>query len=116
MKISVVVLSDPKQGDEALGRLLNALALAHEAHEKGDDVQIVFQGAGTRWPDELARLGHPAQALYDSLRTLVSGASRGCSLVFGATEGTLADHTLPNGVALGSLRRHLAEGRQTLLF
>src|SRR5581483_135537 len=44
MKTAVVILSDPKSGaDESLGRLLNALALAHESQAAGDEVEIVFK-------------------------------------------------------------------------
>ena len=123
MKLSVVVMSDPKQGEEALGRLFNALALVSEAQQQGDDVQLVFQGAGTRWPKELSQLGHPARALYDSVRTTVAGASTGCAMVFGATEGVraarvpeLGANVLPDGTQVNSLRSALAGGRQTLVF
>ena len=45
MKFAIVVMSDPKAGsEESLGRLFNALALAHEAREKGDEVALVFAG------------------------------------------------------------------------
>jgi hypothetical protein len=123
MKISIVVLSDPRAGEEALGRVFNALALAHEAQVRGDDVAIVFQGAGTRWPAELTRLEHPARALYDSVRPLVAGASRACATVFGAIDGVraagleeLADNAIAGTPGLASIRRSLAEGRTTLVF
>ncbi len=123
MKLSVVVMSDPKLGDEALGRLFNALALASEAQRAGDDVELVFQGAGTRWPRELSALGHPARALYDSVRTLVSGCSRSCAMVFGATDDVkaaklpeLGSNDLGGGMQVHSLRASLAEGRHTLVF
>src|SRR5688572_13620354 len=86
MKFAVFVLSDPKAGEEALGRVFNALAFAAEAHANGDEVAIVFQGTGTRWPAELAKLGHPARELFDSVRSLVAGASTGCATVFGALD------------------------------
>jgi hypothetical protein len=123
MKISVVVMSDPKQGDEALGRLFNALALASEASRSGDDVEIVFQGAGTRWPAEVTKLGHPAQALYDSVRTLVAGASKACAAVFGASEGVrsaklteLGGNVLSAEMQVNSLRQSVAAGRQLVIF
>ena len=49
--IAIVVLSDPEGGgEEALGRLFNALAAAYDFRVAGDAVQVLFQGAGTRWP------------------------------------------------------------------
>ncbi|MBL8952858.1 MAG: hypothetical protein JNK82_18910 [Myxococcaceae bacterium] len=120
MKLSVVVMSDPKQGDEALGRLFNALALAAEAQRSGDDVELVFQGAGTRWPEELTKLGHPAAGLYDSVRTLVGGYSKGCATVFQAEPPkalcALGENELGADVQVASLRARLADGRQTLVF
>jgi hypothetical protein len=54
MKTAIIILSDPKSGSEdALGRVFNALALASECKQKGDEVAVVFNGAGTRWPAEL---------------------------------------------------------------
>jgi hypothetical protein len=123
MKIAVIIIADPKNGDEALGRVFNALALAADAQTHGDTVEVVFQGAGTRWPAELARLGHPANGLYNAVRSSVVGASCGCAAVFGATAGVkscgldeIKDHALPGTPGLASVRRYLAEGWSTLVF
>lgn len=82
MKLAIFVLSNPADGDEALGRVFNALGAAAEALTSGDDVHVVFAGAGTRWPAELVKLGHPASGLYDAVRPAVQGASCGCAAVF----------------------------------
>ncbi|HVU02899.1 MAG TPA: hypothetical protein VHE30_14165 [Polyangiaceae bacterium] len=123
MNLSIFVLSDPKAGEEALGRVFNALAVARESLEKGDDVALVFQGAGTRWPAELAKVGHPARELYDSVRACVAGASRACSVVFGAEAGvkaaglgTLSNNAVPGTPGLASIRAAVADGRTTLVF
>lgn len=85
MKTAIIILSDPKSGaEEALGRVFNALALASESKQKGDEVAVVFNGAGTRWPAELTKRSHPANGLYNSVRDVVKGASCGCAEVFGA--------------------------------
>ena len=49
MKTAIVVLSDPNGGEEALGRLFNALAAAYDSKARKQEVQVLFQGAGTRW-------------------------------------------------------------------
>lgn len=90
VKNALFVMSDPKAGEEAVGRVFNALAFAKESLEKGDEVHVVFAGAGTRWPAELAKLGHPVHELYDAVRPAVQGASCGCAQVFGATAGVEA--------------------------
>lgn len=123
VKTAVVILSDPKGGDEALGRLFNGLALAHECKARGDEVTILFQGAGTRWAGELVKPGHPAHALYHELEDAVAGASCGCAAVFGATESAasagvalLKDYALPGTPGIASLRGLVAQGYSVLTF
>ncbi|HRC44722.1 MAG TPA: DsrE family protein [Nitrospira sp.] len=124
MKTAIVILSDPKHGtEEALGRVFNALALAAESKQQGDEVAVVFNGPGTRWPAELTKLTHPAHALYQSVRDVVQGASCACAEVFGATDSvrscgvkTVNDNALSGTPGLLSLRRYLAEGWQVVVF
>ncbi len=123
MKTAIIILSDPKGGDESLGRLFNGLATAHEAMQAGDRVEIVFNGAGTRWPGELVKLSHPVNKLYNLVRNSVRGASCGCSEVFGATDSAKAcgvslvkDSAIPGTPGLLNLRRYLVEGWQTMVF
>ena len=123
MKTAIIILSDPKAGEEALGRMFNGLALAAEAIKSGDETEIVFTGTGTRWPGELSQPPHPAHALYHAVLPAVVGACNHCAVVFGA-EGSvkacglpsIKDNNLAGTHGLASLRRYLAEGWQTLLF
>ena len=123
MKAAIIILSDPKSGDEALGRVFNALAVAHEAMQAGDEVEVVFNGAGTRWPEDLSKVSHPANGLYNLVREAVKGASCGCAAVFGATKGVeacglplLKDKALQGTPGISNLRRYLADGWKTLIF
>ena len=123
MKTAIIILSDPKAGEEALGRVFNALAVAQESLQSGDEVEVVFNGAGTRWPEELSKISHPANGLYNAVRETVKGASCGCAAVFGATKGVeacgvplLKDKPLAGTPGISNLRRYLAEGGQTLVF
>lgn len=124
MKTAIIIVSDPKSGsEEALGRVFNALALAAECKENGDEVAVVFNGTGTRWPAELSQVSHPARALYDSVRDVVHGASGGYAEVFGAADGVRScgvplvdDHRLAGTRGLLSLRRYLADGWRTMVF
>jgi len=123
MKTAIIILSDPKGGEEALGRVFNALAVAHEGLQAGDQVEVVFNGAGTRWPEELTKVSHPANALYNAVRETVKGASCGCAAVFGATKGVeacglplLKDKPLEGMSGLSNLRTYLADGCRTLVF
>ena len=123
MKIALIILSDPKGGDEALGRVFNALAIAQEGLQQGDEVEIVFNGAGTRWPEELTKVSHPANGLYNLVRETVKGASCGCAAVFGATKSVeacgvplLKEKALAGTPGISNLRRYVAGGWHTLIF
>lgn len=123
MKLAIIITSDPNSGEEALGRAFNALALAAESQSNGDEVNVAFVGAGTRWPAELIRLSHPANQLYNTVQPSIAGASCGCAAVFGATNDIAAcnvpeikDNALPGTPGLASIRRYVAEGWQTLVF
>ena len=123
MKIAIIILSGPKGGDEALGPVFNALAVAQEGLQHADEVEIVFNGAGTRWPEELSKVAHPANGLYNSVRESVKGASCGCAAVFGATSGIeacgvplLKNKALARTPGISNLRRYVSEGWNTLEF
>lgn len=123
MKLAIIITSDPQNGEEALGRAFNALALAAEAQEKSDEVSVVFAGTGVRWPAEFSKPTHPAHGLYNAVRPSIAGASCGCSTVFGATKEVEAcglpeikDFALAGTPGFASIRRYLVEGWQTLVF
>jgi hypothetical protein len=111
-KTAIVVMSDPKGGgEEALGRVFNALAVAYELDQSGDTVRIQFQGAGSRWPQLLADPTHPANALYETVRHTVAGVSCGCADLFGASTGAqdagmalITDNPVPGTTGLASIR------------
>lgn len=123
-KAAVVVLSDPDSGsDEALGRLFNALAAAYDFKERGDEVTVLFQGAGTRWAAHLQNAEHPAYGLYESVADKVAGVSNGCAQVFGAADAAreggfalLGENAVPGTGGLPSLGRLTAEGYHILAF
>ncbi|GJD15285.1 hypothetical protein RIVM261_002410 [Rivularia sp. IAM M-261] len=124
MKAAIVILSDPKAGtEEALGRLFNALASAYDFKQNGDDVTLLFQGAGTRWIGEVSKVEHPAHDLFEAIKGNVAGVSCGCADVFGATEDVvksgfdlIKDNNVPGTTGLPSLRNLIADGYQVLTF
>ena len=121
---AIVVFSDPKSGgEEALGRLFNALFLTLEMKEKGEDVALAFQGAGARWPEELVKPGHPANALFGAVQDKVDGVCGGCADVFGATEGAKAtgfklirEKAIPGTAGILDLSRYIARGDRLVTF
>lgn len=123
-KIAIVLMSDPKAAsEESTGRALNALALAYECKTAGDEVAFLFKGAGTRWPEQLSRIDHPANARYNDIRDTVRGASRGCAERYGATAGVaaagvdlVADAALPGTPGVLGLRPYLGGGWEVVVF
>lgn len=124
MKTAIIIISDPKSNnDESNGRLFNALSLAQESLAAGDQVEVAFIGAGTRWPAELTKVGHPFNGLYNSVREAVTGVSCGCAAAFGATEGAKAcgvpevkNNPVTGTPGLLSVRQYLVDGWHTLVF
>ena len=124
MKTAIIVLSDPKAGsDEALGRLFNALASAYDFKQAGDEVEIIFQGAGTRWVGALADTNHPAYELFKEVEDKVAGVSCGCADVFGATQEVeksafdfIKDNPVPGTSGLPSIRKLTQDGFNVLIF
>lgn len=124
MKTAIFIMTDPNSSsDDATSRLLNALGYADESKRNGDELAIVFAGAGTRWPQELSKLTHPANTRYNTLREYVRGASRGCAMFNNATEGLQAagvalinDNMIPDTPGVASFRRYYAEGWNVSIF
>lgn len=124
MKTAIVILSDPKNGsEEALGRIFNGLAAAYDFKQAGDEVSILFHGAGTRWIGELNQKEHPAHDLFEAVKDQVAGISCGCADVFGGTEEAeksgldlIKENPIPGTRGLASLRRYAAEGSTILTF
>lgn len=120
---AIIIISDPKTGEEALARVFNGLAVAAEGKQAGDEVEVSFIGTGTRWPAELSKITTPVNGLYNAVRDLVVGASCACAAVFGASEGLKAcgveekkENALAGTPGLLSLRRYQTEGWQILIF
>jgi hypothetical protein len=124
MKNAIIILSDPKSdSDEATTRLLNALAFADECKRSGDELEIAFVGTGTRWPERLIDLSHPANARYNAVREHVVGASRSCAMRNNAVAGVesaglplIDDNKVEGTAGVLSIRRYYADGWNVSLF
>jgi hypothetical protein len=124
MKAAIIVLSDPKAGtEESLGRVFNALASAYEFKTHKNEVTIIFQGAGSRWPVELTRPEHPVHGLFEEVKDKVAGISAGCANVFGAANEAkgkgfrlIRDSAVPGTDGLPSLRSLVEQGYTILTF
>lgn len=116
-KIAIVVLADTEtHGD--LGRAVNALEVASEFKAAGDEVAIIFDGAGTKWVPAFDDPSHRRHKLWLKVKDKVAGACAFCSAAFGAKDGVEAA-----GVKLladydnhPSLRSYVEDGYQIITF
>jgi len=123
-RTAIVIFSDPASGgDEALGRLFNALFLGWELKQAGREVALILQGAGVRWAAEIARPEHPAHGLYEALAEEFVGVCAGCADVFGATDSVARtplplrrDVEIPGAGGVIDLSRYLADGWRLVTF
>ena len=122
-KTAIIVLSDPRGGEEALGRVFNALAATYDFKQKQQDVQLVFQGTGTRWTGVLTQPDHPVHALYKAVEDKVAGASAACATFFGAQDDAerngfslIGSNPVPGTTGLPSLASYAADGYTILTF
>jgi hypothetical protein len=97
-KAAVIILAGT-DGHANVGRLVNGLETAREfATTDGDDVQLIFDGAGTEWIPELEDADSDYHELYQSVREQ-SAVCDFCSGAFGVEDAvadaglvTLDDH------------------------
>jgi hypothetical protein len=114
---TIVVLADPRGGEDALGRLFNALAATYDFKQRNADVRILFQGAGTRWAGVVTNPEHPAYGLYKAVEDKVAGVSSGCADVFGARDEAerhdfafINENAVPGTSGLPSVAAYAADG------
>jgi len=84
-KVGVLLLADTGSAD-GMGRMANALSVAAEFKEDGDEVALIFDGAGTKWVGELSDESHKYHRQFEQVRDSVSGACAYCARAFGVTE------------------------------
>lgn len=123
MKVAIVILADPAGGEDAVGRVFNALGLAYDVQQRGGDAKIIFQSTGTRWFPAITESGHPANGLYELTKSNIVGVSQGCATAFGALDGAAAcglpllnENAVPGTPGLTSLAKYIADGYQLVTF
>jgi hypothetical protein len=116
-KVAIVVLADVEtHGD--LGRVVNAMVAAKELKAAGDDVQLIFDGAGTQWLGLLSDSKHSSHRLFAQVRDVVSGACGFCAHAFHAEDGVAHAHvkTLDDYDGHPSIRGLVDSGYQVITF
>ena len=116
-KIAIVVLSDTETF-ENLGRAFNALMAVKEFKDAGDDVRLIFDGAGTRWIGELSKPDHKAHGLFRAVRDKVSGACSFCAGIFQQDDAIKTNDVrlLNEYEGHPSFRKLVSEGYEVITF
>jgi hypothetical protein len=116
-KAALVVLADTEAGD-GLGRVVNAMITAKELKESGDEVALLFDGAGTKWVAALSEGEHRYHALFEDVRDRIVGACAYCAKAFGVREEVEAADValLDDFEDHPSLRSFLVDGYHVLTF
>ncbi|MBI3963244.1 MAG: DsrE family protein [Deinococcus sp.] len=94
------------------------LEAVKEFKEAGDEVQLIFDGAGTQWVSELSQPEHKASALFAAVQDKISGVCAFCATAFGVKESTQACQVplLSEYDGHPSFRKLLAAGYQVITF
>ena len=116
-KISVVVLADSETHAD-MGRMANALALVKEAKEAGDEVELVFDGAGVTWVPVLSDSESDLHPMYQAVQDRVAGACEFCANAFHVADEVKASSVpfLSEFEGHPSLRTRIEEGYQIVTF
>jgi len=116
-KAAVIILAGT-EGHENLGRLVNGLETAKEfADHEADEVELIFDGAGTQWIPELEDEDHDSHELYQAVRDDTSVCEY-CSGAFGV-EDAVADAglvTLDDHDGHPSVRSLVDDGYEIITF
>lgn len=113
-KVALVIYSTLEgPGTSAIYR---TMMFAQELRRAGDDVQIVFDGAGSKAAAELVQPGHRMHTLFNSVRADIRGVCSYCAKSYGVlAEIEAAGLTLlTDDRGHASLRALLDEGRQII--
>ena len=117
LKVAIIVLADTETHADS-GRALNALQTAQEFKVAGDDVRLIFDGAGTKWLAELANPEHRLHKMFMALQESVTGACAFCARAFHVEEQVQAAgfQLLAENGGHPSIRSLVADGFQVITF
>lgn len=117
MKIAQFIYTPP-EGHGNGSKIYRALRTAQELHEAGDEVQIVFDGAGTEALAAISQSGHDLYAAFDKVHNLVAGACAVCAQSYGVKEQLAASGfpLLRDYRGEASMAKYIHEGYQIITY
>ncbi|MFC4541831.1 DsrE family protein [Halosolutus amylolyticus] len=113
---AIVVLAGTEAPSD-LGRVVNALQVVKEFDEAGDDVQLIFDGAGTQWVGELEDEDHDYHALYATVADHAQVCDY-CAGAYGVEDEVEASEAAPIDQFEGhpSVRSLVGDGYEIITF
>lgn len=88
-KVAIILLAGADT-PEGSGRMANALTTTREFHDAGDEVRLIFDGAGVTWVPTLADGEHKYHRLFTQVQPAVAGACLYCSRAYGVKDAVEA--------------------------
>ncbi|MGJ3241274.1 MAG: DsrE family protein [Anaerolineae bacterium] len=82
IKLAVIVFTDLNESHDAKARVVNALQIVQELQEAGDDVTLLFDGAGVVSVATIADPDHALHAVYQKVKPKIAGACAYCAKAF----------------------------------
>jgi hypothetical protein len=115
-KAAILILAG-NEANSDIGRVVNALQTAKEFDDHGDEVQVIFDGAGTTWIPELADETHDYHALYDAVSQHV-GVCDYCAGAYGVDDSPDVEAlpALDDYEGHPSVRTLVAEGYEVITY
>jgi|SRR3990172_6101893 len=116
-KVCLVVFAESESHSD-LARVVNALEVAKEFKEGGDEVQLIFDGGGVTSAVAFADPENKRHRLYAAVQDKVSGVCAFCSKAFGVYEKAQALNIplLDEYEKHPSLRSRVSQGYQIITF
>lgn len=118
MTKAVIVIFAELDSHQNMARVVNALEVAREFQEAGDEVQIIFDGGGAVAAAAVADPAHRLHGLYAVVEDKVAGVCRYCARAFDVYDKieTLGVPMLSEFRQHPSIRSRVADGYSVLIF
>lgn len=118
MQATALLVLAGTEATSDLGRVVNALQIARELDESGDNVTVIFDGAGTQWVPELEDENHKYHSLFSKVRSVIAGACSYCAGAYGVKDDIEATDVelLDEFDGHPSVRKLLSNGYQIITF
>jgi hypothetical protein len=115
-RVAIVIFSKLEGAGESA--VYRALMFVRELVEASDDVEVIFDGAGTTALAAVCDESSPLHADYNRVREAITGACRHCARAYGVAEPIERDGIKLIGDYRGhaSLRRLVDDGYQLVTF